>query len=197
MLFFSWASAPRSVHVVHAFGEKELVLVLFECSQGTYLNCFTRPLPADSPSVSLCHVLHIDPPLLHSFCLHGRSSPLKRGIILHYCQIVAPASSAARIGCTFLDLQCKRCLQLFCSLKATLHVGCVLSDRLMCLCEAVWEKLICLSDQFSYLQKLSLLSSTACPLCLLTQLWGRKSAQFLSFVGLSHRENVGVFFFFF
>lgn len=148
MLFFSWASAPRSVHVVHAFGEKELVLVLFECSQGTYLNCFTRSLPADSPSVSLCHVLHIDPPLLHSFCLHGRSSPLKRGIILHYCQFVAPASSAARIGLHSWILQCKRCLQLFCSLKATLHVGCVLSDRLMCLCEAVWEKHICLWPVF-------------------------------------------------
>lgn len=137
MLFFSWASAPRSVHVVHAFGEKELVLVLFECSQGTYLNCFTLFLPADSPSVSLCYVLHIDPPLLHSFCLRGRSSPLKRGIILHYRQFVAPASGAARIGCTFLDLQCKRCLQLFCSLKATLHVGCVLPDRLM----SLWSRL--------------------------------------------------------
>lgn len=55
------------------------------------------------------------------------------GLFFIIVSLLLPRPSAARIGCTFLDLQCKRCLQLFCSLKATLHVGCVLSDRLMSL----------------------------------------------------------------
>lgn len=62
-------------------------MVLFECSQGTYLNCFTL-----SVSVTYCTPTVFWSTVSAFYC---RSSPLKRGIFLHYCQFVAPASCAA------------------------------------------------------------------------------------------------------
>lgn len=73
--------ATRSVHM-HTFGEKELVLVLFECLQGTYPNRFTL-----SSWLSLCR-----PP--STYCTLAPAHPVARLLSLE------PKCSAETTGCS-------------------------------------------------------------------------------------------------